>query len=100
VRDLTRSVVVVTGASSGIGRATALGFARELAGARVLPSGFSAGNYGRGQSSASNGRVMAYVSDPDAYAVRGGWKAHRRRELAGALLATLVGFGKGLFGGS
>jgi hypothetical protein len=43
---------------------------------------------------------MAYVSDPDAYAVRGGWKAHRRRELAGALLATLVGFGKGLFGGS
>jgi NAD(P)-dependent dehydrogenase (short-subunit alcohol dehydrogenase family) len=68
--------------------------------ARVLPSGFRAGNYGRGHSSASSGRAMAYVSDPDAYAVRGGWKAHRRGELARALLATLVGFGKGLFGGS
>ena len=68
--------------------------------ARVLPSGFTAGNYGRGHSSASNGRAMAYVSDPGAYAVRGGWKAHRRGELARALLATLVGFGKGLFGGS
>jgi NAD(P)-dependent dehydrogenase (short-subunit alcohol dehydrogenase family) len=29
VRDLSQSVVVVTGASSGFGRATALGFARE-----------------------------------------------------------------------
>jgi NAD(P)-dependent dehydrogenase (short-subunit alcohol dehydrogenase family) len=67
---------------------------------RVLPRGFQAGNYGRGHSLASGGRALASVSDPTAYAMRGGWKANHRGELARALLATLGGFAKGLFGGS
>jgi NAD(P)-dependent dehydrogenase (short-subunit alcohol dehydrogenase family) len=67
---------------------------------RILPSGFLAGNYGRGHSPPTSGRALGYVSDPSAYAVRGGWKARRRGELARALLATLTGFAKGLFGRS
>lgn len=67
---------------------------------RVLPSGFRAGNYGRGHSPASSGRTLTSVGDPHAYAVHGGWKAQRRGELARALLATLIGFAKGLLGRS
>jgi len=40
-RNLTGSVVVVTGASSGIGRATGLAFVRQ--GARVVLAGRRAG---------------------------------------------------------
>lgn len=68
--------------------------------ARVLPSGFRSGNYGPGHSPARSGRTLAYVSDPHAYAVRGGWKAQRRGELTRALLATLRGFARGLLGRS
>jgi NAD(P)-dependent dehydrogenase (short-subunit alcohol dehydrogenase family) len=67
---------------------------------RVLPCGFRAGNYGPGHSAPSRGRTLEQVSDADAYAVHGGWKAQRRGELLRAFLATLAGFAKGLLGES
>jgi NAD(P)-dependent dehydrogenase (short-subunit alcohol dehydrogenase family) len=68
--------------------------------ARVLPSGFRAGNYGRGHAPPSAGRTLEPMSDENAYAVLGGWKAQRRGDLLRAFVATLTGFAKGLFGGS
>jgi NAD(P)-dependent dehydrogenase (short-subunit alcohol dehydrogenase family) len=67
---------------------------------RVLPGGFRAGNYSDGHAQASSGRTLTPVLREDAYAVRGGWKDDRRAELVRALLASLGGFAKGLFGGS
>jgi NAD(P)-dependent dehydrogenase (short-subunit alcohol dehydrogenase family) len=65
--------------------------------ARVLPTGFKAGNYQTTSTARTSGRTLAPVEDPaGAYAVRGGWKREHRGQLARAFLAALGGMLRGL----
>ena len=61
---------------------------------RFLPPAFEAGNYGERTLAPTPGGVLEPVRDP--YAIYGGWRHERRRELARALAAALRGLGRGL----
>jgi short-subunit dehydrogenase len=60
---------------------------------RFLPPAFEAGNYGERAISPTAGAIF----DPaqGAHAIEGGWKRHRKRELARALAAALRGVIRG-----
>ena len=63
---------------------------------RLLPPAFEAGNYGNERVDAKEGGVLRGESVP--YGQKGGWKTDRRGELRRALVATVRGFARGLFG--
>jgi len=60
---------------------------------RFLPPAFEAGNYGEQDVEPGPGGVLEPVRD--GYAVSGGWRSERKRELVRALAATLRGLGRG-----
>ncbi|MEA2254619.1 MAG: hypothetical protein QOG35_664 [Solirubrobacteraceae bacterium] len=61
--------------------------------ARLLPPAFRAGNYASRSAAAGPGQVLE--ARPGRREVDGGWRRHRRRELARALLAALKGAARG-----
>jgi short-subunit dehydrogenase len=64
---------------------------------RLLPSAFEAGTFRSEPTAPTPGTVLDAVAVD--YAVEGGWKRERRRELAGAFLATARGIVRGAIGG-
>jgi short-subunit dehydrogenase len=60
---------------------------------RFLPPAFEAGNYGSQRMDLTPGGVLDPV--PDRYAICGGWRGGRKRELARALAAALRGLARG-----
>jgi hypothetical protein len=64
---------------------------------RLLPSAFDAGTFRNEPAAPTPGTVLDAVAAD--YAVHGGWNHGRRRELAGAFLATARGIVRGAIAG-
>jgi NAD(P)-dependent dehydrogenase (short-subunit alcohol dehydrogenase family) len=64
--------------------------------ARILPAAFSAGNYCDLRAAASPGQVLS--PGPGDHSIDGGWRRHRRRELARSFADAVRGAARGVWG--